>query len=236
MPQNSPDARLMTAVCFIHGNTVADIGTDHAYLPIYLVSEGYVQKAVAADINEGPISRAKANIGLAGLSDRIDAVRTDGLHGIEKYEPDDIIIFGMGGELIAKIIDEAPWVRNGGIRLIMQPMTHADDLRRYLAENGFDIIGEMLSDDGGKIYQTVCAEYRPECVGTDMPDLPELMFGKINIQRGGELFERLLLNTQRTYLRRRKGKQISGADTSEEDGILCWILQRLKGNEQNDCQ
>ena len=223
MSQINPDARLMTAVGFVRGGRVADIGTDHAYLPIYLVSEHYAESAVAADINQGPIERAALNIKSEGLCEKIFTVRTDGLHGIEEYEPNDIIIFGMGGELIAKIIAEAPWVKNGKIRLILQPMTHAHDLRGYLLTSGFDIIGEKLSSDGERIYQTICAEYGGRAVTSDELSMPELMFGKKNIDEGSELFDKLLEKTANTYLVRKNGKKLSCGDTSQEDGLLEWI-------------
>ncbi len=230
----NPDARLMTAVGFVRGGKVADIGTDHAYLPIYLVSEHYAESAVAADINQGPIERAALNIKNEGLGEKIIAVRTDGLHGIEKYEPKDIIIFGMGGELIAKIIDEAPWVKCGNIRLILQPMTHAHDLRGYLLTSGFDIVGEKLSSDGDRIYQTVCAEYSGKSIPTDQLSMPELMFGKKNIAEGGELFEKLLDKTANTYLVIKNGKKLSDSDTSQEDGLLEWIQNYYEAKDKGD--
>lgn len=139
----TPDNRLLSAIPYLRaGGVVADIGTDHAYLPIELCRRGICRRAVACDINEGPISAARANIRAAGLSDRIDTLCTDGLHGVEPYAPDDILIFGMGGELIVRILCEAPWVRNDRIGLILQPMSRAEILRRYLWENGFEIRGK----------------------------------------------------------------------------------------------
>ena len=135
-------ARLQSACAYLSaGGTVADIGTDHAYLPIEIIKKGLSQRAVACDINRGPIESARRNIEAAGLSDRIDTMQTDGLHGVEGFHPTDILIFGMGGELIAKILSEAPWVKDEGIGLILQPMSHAEILRRWLSENGFSILG-----------------------------------------------------------------------------------------------
>ena len=154
------DHRLATVPPFVRpGAVVADVGTDHAYLPIVLVGSGRATRAVASDIHRGPIERAAQHVAEYGLSDRIDTVLTDGLEGIRPYAPTDIIIFGMGGELIARILSDAPWVKDTGIRLILQPMTHAECVRRYLAETGFQIIDEVLSKESGKIYQTIVAEY-----------------------------------------------------------------------------
>ena len=154
------DHRLQSAVPFVRqGAVVADVGTDHAYLPLVLTGMGQARAAVASDINAGPIERAAQHVAEYGLSDKVKTVRADGLDGIEPYHPTDIIIFGMGGELIARIIADAKWVQNDTVRLILQPMTHAECVRRYLAETGFQIIDEVLSKESGKIYQTIVAEY-----------------------------------------------------------------------------
>ena len=161
--------RLMTAVPYVRGGRlVADIGTDHAYLPIYLcqqrkltpvtVKNGETLCAVAADINKGPVERADQHIAEARLTGYIRTVQTDGLTGLDAYDPEDIIIFGMGGELIAAILEAAPWVHTAGKRLILQPMTHAEKLREYLLKTGYAIMGETLSREGDRIYQTLCAE------------------------------------------------------------------------------
>ena len=157
------DHRLATVPPFVRpGAVVADVGTDHAYLPIVLVGSGCATRAVASDIHRGPIDRAAQHVAEYGLSDRIDTVLTDGLEGIRPYAPTDIIIFGMGGELIARILSDAPWVKDMGIRLILQPMTHAECVRTYLAEQGFALVDEVLSRESGKIYQTIVAEYTGE--------------------------------------------------------------------------
>ena len=134
------------------------MGTDHAYLPIYLVENGISSFAVASDLRAGPLARAKENVKGAGLEEKIELVLCDGLSKIESYHPDDILIFGMGGELIVSILEKAPWVKNGSIGLVLQPMSHPELLRAYLLENGFAIMGESLSFDD-RIYQTIYARY-----------------------------------------------------------------------------
>ena len=182
-------ARLSSAIPYVtRGGSVADVGTDHAYLPIHLVREGIVSRAVACDINEGPIESARAHIAAAGLSDRIATLRTDGLCGVEPFAPNDILVFGMGGELIARILSEAPWIRNGAIQLILQPMSRASVLRRWLCENGFSILGETLSYEE-KYYQTVAARYTGE--KTAWSDA-EYAVGRLNIQTRPPLFEGFL--------------------------------------------
>ena len=119
--------RLMTAVQFVReGSRLADVGTDHGYLPIFLILEGRIPFAIAADINRGPLDKADENIHKYALDGKIKTVLCDGLRSIDKDEVDDVAIFGMGGELIVKILDEAPWLKDAAKRLILQPMTHPE--------------------------------------------------------------------------------------------------------------
>jgi len=219
--------RLEAAASFMRrGGRIADIGTDHAYLPIYLCATGAAVGGVASDINEGPTQRARANTELFGAQDKIAVVRTDGLGGIEKYAPDDIFILGMGGELIVKIIDEAPWVKEGK-RLILQPMTHPEIVREYLFANGFSVIDETLVEDE-KIYQIICAEY----TGVNSEATPlELLVGRLNTKRGGELLTMLLRNTRRVYCARVEGKAQAGADASAEQAMINEIDDILRGGD-----
>ena len=116
-------------------------------------------RAFASDINEGPIDRARANIAKYGLSDRITAARRDGLDGIERFAPGVVIICGMGGELIADIISRSGYPAESKCRLVLQPMSMQDKLRRFLAVNGYAIYDETVVYDDGKYYQLISAEY-----------------------------------------------------------------------------
>ena len=222
--------RIEAAASFCRsGVRIADIGTDHAYLPIYLHAAGKISGGVASDINAGPVERAKMNIARSAASRVISVVRTDGLCGIEAYAPDDIFILGMGGELIATILDKAPWVRSKKHRLVLQPMTHPELLRAYLYENGFSIIDEALVSED-KIYHVICAEYGGEIYNATRE---ELMFGKKNLLRGGELLRELAVRTRDIYSKRAEGKRVAGADDSEETEILK-ITDRIIGGQDRD--
>jgi len=217
----SLDGRLMSAVGYVRGGIVADVGTDHAYLPVYLVATGRADSAVASDINRGPIENAKETVRKYGLEDKITTLIADGLDGIEPYHPNDVIIFGMGGELIATIVDRAKWTREG-TRLILQPMTKPEALRDYLGEVGFRIVDETLSEADGRVYQTLCAEYDGE--KREYHGLARLL-GEKNTERGGELFEKLAKRLRSTYETRRRGKAMSNANTSEEDAVLAELAK-----------
>jgi tRNA (adenine22-N1)-methyltransferase len=146
------DVRLGAAAALVPiGARLADIGSDHAYLPIALCLENKIECALASDINEGPVAAAVANIRKNGLGDRIMAVRADGLDKTLDFAPDCITVLGMGGELIVSILDKAPWVKNENITLVLQPMTHPEILRRSLLQNGYSIIDERLAREE-KIY------------------------------------------------------------------------------------
>jgi len=149
------DNRLRTAADLVRqGAYFADIGTDHAYLPVFLLEEGRVTRAYASDVARGPLAAAEAHIAASSVKDRILLRLADGLCGLFDCFPEvtDIAICGMGGELIARLIDEAPLAKNPAIHLILQPMTRAEVLRRYLAENGFSVKEERLSRADGRIY------------------------------------------------------------------------------------
>lgn len=217
--------RLMAAANFVRPMAVvADVGTDHAYLPIYLCKLGKIRSAVASDINEGPVARAKINIATHSLAKKIAVCHTDGLTGIETYSPTDIIICGMGGELIAEIIKRAEWSKNKSIRLILQPMTHADKLRKFLCDEGYLIIDEALAKEE-KVYQIICAEYRGDAVEYSPI---ELIFGKQNIARGGEELRLYAEYVRSVYETKIRGKQSAGADTTEEETIVSKIDELLK--------
>ncbi len=145
-----------------NGSRIADIGTDHAYLPAYLLMSGRVVSAIAADIGQGPLDNARDTLLRYGLYDKIDLRLSDGLNAISPSEVDDICICGMGGELISQIIDNADWLKNSQKRLILQPMSAVDDLRIYLSDNGFCIEEETLVRDAKRIYCIILAVYTGE--------------------------------------------------------------------------
>lgn len=152
MREKELSRRLHAAFLLVReGRTVADIGTDHAYLPIALVKVGKCDLAYASDIGKGPLNRAEENIKKAGLDEKIKTVLTDGATAFENLA-DEFIIAGMGGELIFDIISRAPFMKNRDVHLVLQPMTKVPTLRRLLAENGYNIEKEVLVFEDGKVY------------------------------------------------------------------------------------
>lgn len=133
------------------GAKLADIGTDHAYLPVWLVLHGRLESAIASDLRKGPLERARLT-GRTYGAEGIDYRLGNGLSGIGPQEADTIVIAGMGGENIASILAAAPWTGDGAHTLLLQPMTRSAQLRRFLMENGYAITREALVRDRGTIY------------------------------------------------------------------------------------
>lgn len=213
------DGRLRSAAKFVRqGATFADIGTDHAYLPLFLLAEGRINTAILADINEGPLESARQNARECGYYDKCRFHLTNGAIGLENEGITDAAICGMGGELIAEIIDNAPIFRDTGVRLILQPMSHQQDLRRYLAKEGFAILDEEYSYSAGKYYVTLCAEY------TSCPyemSESEYEFGRCNTISDARLG--YLKNRLKTLEKIKSGKALGGSETSYEDELINYL-------------
>ena len=152
--------RLTSAAEFVRqGARFADVGTDHAYLPLFLLSEGRISYALCTDINEGPLASAVANAKDAGLYDKMDFRLTDGAAALAEYGITDMAICGMGGDLIASIVEAADYLRDEKINLILQPMTKQEALRENLYLMGYEIIAESYSRDAGKPYVCMQVKY-----------------------------------------------------------------------------
>ena len=223
------DGRLSCAASFVRqGSVVCDVGTDHAYLPVNLIQRGIAVRAVACDINEGPLERARWSAAKYGVTDKIRFVLADGLDGVqpEKDGVNEIIICGMGGELIARIVDASAYTRMPEVRLILQPMTCAPELRQYLWDNGFRILEERLCEAAGKIYTCIHAAYDGE-VRTYTP--AELILGKSNIEKREPLFDGYAKNTIRRLKTQIDGMKKGGLDTAKEEADLASVETAVEG-------
>ena len=133
------------------GCRLADVGTDHGYLPVYLLQRGRIRSAIAADIGAEPLAHARRTAEEYGV-EGIDFRLCDGLRDMAPDEADTLVIAGMGGETIIAILEEAPWTRGGAHTLLLQPMTKTADLRQWLAVNGFTFTEERLVWDKNYLY------------------------------------------------------------------------------------
>ena len=134
------------------GARLADVGTDHGYLPVWLLLNGKISGAIASDINEAPLSHARCTAETYRVAEKISFRLCAGLDGIGRDEVDTVVIAGMGGETIQAILTAAPWTLESDITLLLQPMTKAPELRRWLTESGYCIVRERLVWDKSFLY------------------------------------------------------------------------------------
>lgn len=153
-------SRLMTCAQMVQpGNVAADVGTDHGYLPIYLLEQGICPRVIASDIREMPLEAAKRSARRAGITQGISFYLSDGLKKLPVEEVQTVICAGMGGDCIIHILEDTPAVWSSRYQLILQPQSSASELRRWLGEQGFSIHQERLSQDGKFIYTTLEVRY-----------------------------------------------------------------------------
>lgn len=176
------------------GSRLADVGTDHGYVPIWLVKTGKIPSAIAMDVNKGPLLRAQEHIGEYGLEDSVRTRLSDGLAALEPGEADSVLIAGMGGPLTVRILSNA---RNHWDRVrewVLQPQSELGEVRKFLAQEGFLVTDEDMVEEDGKYYPMMrvvrgTSDYRTEV---------EFLFGKQLLEDRNEV----LLD----YLKREKGK------------------------------
>lgn len=226
---NQLGARLSAIAAQVRkGVTIYDVGTDHAYLPVALVLSGVTDKAVASDIAICPLERAKQNILDSGVAGKVSTVLTSGLDGIMLDDTSDIVIAGMGGEMIASIIGAKPDIRSGDKRLILQPMTKADFLRAYLADNGFEILKEFIVEDG-KLYPIiVCRSGERYCISDE-----EKYVGKHGARIEDELFFRYVKKITDSLIIAVNGRKTAGI-ISQNDSELVIALEKLIAEAKED--
>ncbi len=209
--------RLREALKYINpGECVADIGTDHAYLPIYLVKSGISPLTYASDINEGPCERARENAKKYGIGeDKISIERRDGIEGMGSLPVDCFVICGMGGELIASILSKES-VRIG-TKFVLNPMTKQENLREFLLSGGYEITGESLVRSDGKIYQMICCTF----TGKKQPTSGRLekRFGKLILENPTPLLFEYLEKTLGELKYAQKGRAAAGV-SSDDDFLI----------------
>lgn len=169
------------------GNIVADIGTDHGYVPIYLVKNNISERAYAMDINEGPLKMAAKNIHLEGLSNKITTVLSNGMDGMRDNMAESVIIAGMGGDRIVDILSRGREIK-GVKELVLSPHKRIDLVRKFLIESGWEIIQENMVVDGGKYYTIIKAVKGQNTEYTDV----ELLYGKYLLETKNQILKQYL--------------------------------------------
>ena len=183
--------RLRAAVGMItKGNRVADVGCDHAYTSIYLCKEQIASKVIAMDINKGPLAGAKTHIEEAGLVDSISLRLSDGLEALSPNEVDTVLLCGMGGLLMIKILSDYPEVTKTVKELVLQPQSEVAEVRHFLHNEGYQIEQEHMLKEDGKFYVMMRAvpakqvqKYEEEC---------HYLYGKLLIEEKSEVLNEFL--------------------------------------------
>ena len=169
-----------------NGKGMVDVGTDHGYLPVHMALNGYSGNIIASDINVDPLKKAVRHAEEAGLSERMYFLLCDGLRECPGHKVDTIVIAGMGGDMIVKILDEAEWCMSPKYKLILQPMSKPEVVRYWLAYNEFEIEKELLVDENNTLYQIIVARFGGK---TKLNDA-ELFIGKKELAEDQMLYKR----------------------------------------------
>lgn len=189
--------RLQTIADFVKKDAVvADIGTDHAHIPIYLIKNNIISKAYACDINKGPLEKAKENINYYGVKN-IELRLSNGLEKLKTDEADTVIIAGMGGELITDILEKGRRFFESKRKFILSPHTKIDEVRKFLLSNGFEITKEDMCIDEGKFYTVMEAKYTEN---KEMYSEAELLYGKYLIENKHPVLLRFLKKEEEKYI------------------------------------
>lgn len=170
------------------GMKVADVGTDHGYVPIYLVENKKNPSAIAMDINKGPLKKAEENIALHGLEDYIETRLSDGVAKLKSGEADSVIIAGMGGGLVMKIMEAAVAVKDSVSEWILQPQSELSKVRQYLKEEGYRIVAENIVLDEGKYYPMMKVRMEEP----EEYSVTELCYGKLLLQQKHPVLKQFL--------------------------------------------
>ncbi len=161
-------------------DSIADIGTDHGYLPIYLIKKGICRLAIASDINKGPVEKARLNIRLESVEKTIECRLGSGFNTIKPMEVNVAIIAGMGGNLIRDIIEEGIQVFKSLDYLVLQPVQNPDVLRKYIYESGYIVLDEDLCKDDNKYYEVIKIKYsnRPKALSEVYYEVSKILLEK----------------------------------------------------------
>ncbi|MGI6704417.1 MAG: tRNA (adenine(22)-N(1))-methyltransferase [Clostridia bacterium] len=208
------------------GSVVADIGTDHGYIPVFLIAGGKVRRAVASDVKIGPLDKARGVIRRHGLEDRIETRLGNGLEVLKPGEVDTIVIAGMGGMLIKDLLEAGRSALEGIKRLVLQPMNAQEVVREWLSRNGYEICDETLAREKERVYQIIAA--MPGERPIEDPFYFEI--GKALIEKRHPLLPFLLEKKEKEYK-----KIIAGLNRAEQAGTAERLreytrrLARLRG-------
>jgi len=192
--------RLLAVASFVtDGNVLADVGTDHGYIPIYLLQEKRIPRAIAMDINAGPLQRAKEHIDLYGLNNYIETRLSDGVAALTPGEVDTVLVAGMGGGLVMHILEEGKEVCRQAKELILQPQSELERVRAYLWSNGYVILEEDMVLEDDKFYPMMRVVYQ-NVIDTERADnLLFCRYGKQLLEQKHAVLKEYLMREEKLY-------------------------------------
>lgn len=192
--------RLLAVASFVtDGNILADIGTDHGYIPIFLVQEKRIPGAIAMDINAGPLERAKEHIDMYGLKDYIETRLSDGAAALLPGEADTVLVAGMGGGLVMHILEEGKEVCMQAKELILQPQSELEHVRAYLWSNGYVILEENMVLEDEKFYPMMRVVYENVIDTEKAENLLFCRYGKHLLEQKNEVLKQYLEREENLY-------------------------------------
>lgn len=215
--------RLELIIKHVSENKIADIGTDHAYIPIELIKRGICKSAIATDISTGPAEIAKEHIKNEGLS--IDVRIGGGLAVLKPGEVQQIIIAGMGGKMIVSILEDSPEIAKN-TKLILQPMNGQYELRKYLTENNFTVTCEDIAAEGEKVYNLI--EVNPH--GTPVEYDNELDLHLPSFLKGHDYYPRLKAKKLREFNKILEGNKKAAGENND---VIKYYEELIRSAEQN---
>ena len=210
------------------GNCLADVGTDHGYVPIYLYERQIIPHAIAMDVNKGPLERARVHIAEYGFQNKIETRLSDGLAALKPGEADSVTIAGMGGPLIIRILSAYPEVTASLKELILQPQSEISEVRVWLGEQGYEIVEEHMVFEDGKYYSMFKAVKNEKCRALSAL---ECKFGRLDVLKEIHVLkafvERELNNKQNILEKLRSENTEKSNGRAEEIKALIEELQMM---------
>ena len=226
--------RLLTVASFVtEGNVLADVGTDHGYIPIYLLQKEQIPRAIAMDINEGPLQRAKEHIRQFQLENYIETRLSDGVAALKPGEVNSILIAGMGGGLVMHILEEGCEVCRQANELILQPQSELERVRNYLWMNGYVILAEEMVLEDEKFYPMMRVQYQGVVDTVSAENFLFCRYGKLLLEQKHTVLKEYLMREQRVYSEIRENLSRTGVSEKtkarlfEVEEVLQWNKKAL---------
>jgi len=220
--------RLELVAGLVSHEVIADIGTDHGYVPIYLYRQGKIRKAFACDVRKGPLEKCRQNIALYGAEDVIEPRLGSGLIPLQPFEAETAIMAGMGGMLIVHILEDSPEVAASLKELVLSPQRDFAEVRKYLHKIGFALKEEHMPKEDGKPYVMMRCEKGEEKYDREI----DYLYGKLLLEKKDPVLKEWILHEEGKYSRLFENLKENPAENAkkrlpEVEEKLAWMREAL---------